>query len=450
MRVAIYLRVSTTSQEYERQRHELENWCKSNGHIITKLYEEKASGACDDRVEFNKMRLLTKDEVDAVLVWEFSRLGRKLSTVINVVEEFTSKGISIMTLKEKFQSLDCDGKQTAMGTMMLSMLSAMAVIERDNIMERSKSGKIEKLQSGEIDYTDAPPFGYLYKNKRIIIHEDEAVVVREIYQEYLNGFSQNEIARLHKMHQSKVCRILSNPVYCGRPYSNLLKKTLQAPKIISVDNYTAVREKCSQKRFKRAKRGSNTHPLRGKIYCEVCNHVLTKKGEAWGCHCFRSSIQQKFIDKSLDMVLVEYSKMREFKRVEKLDIDVAELERQYSTTSKLMYAVVDKLRELHTKYELLQSAFGDDKLKREKNEIAKNEMKLKDYDLELWDIRKKLQDAKAKIQYTKDNSSDLVERVTLHIIDRAYKSLIYSLVDSSEYVVTIRMRKDEYTIDKTK
>lgn len=448
MKVAIYLRVSTTSQDYERQRHEIENYCRINHHEIIGIYEEKMSGAKDEREQFNKLRQLTKDDIDAVIVWEISRLSRRLSTMINVVEEFTNKGISIITLKENFVSLDNDGRMTAMATMMLAMLSSMAVIERENILERSRSGKLEKLSSGELEYTGAAPYGYIYKDKKLIINESEAAVVREIYDEYIGGFSITELARLHEMYTSQVARILKNPVYCGRPYSNLLKKTLQAPQIVSVDSYTAAREKAAQKTTMRARRGSNPHPLQGKIHCEFCGHVLSKKGESWGCHCYKSSLQHKFIDKSLDMVLYKYTEKVNKYTISKLDIDVRELEKQYKTTSKLMYAVVDGLRDAHTKYDTLKTVMDESKLKNEKNEIARLENRLKEYDHELWDIRYKLKDAKAKVQYTKDNSSELIEKVTLHIVDRTTKNLIFELVDGSVYEVSIRMRKNEYSIKK--
>lgn len=446
MKVAIYLRVSTQVQDYERQRHEIEDYCGRNGHEIVKIYEEKMSGANDERVEFNKVRLLTKETIDAVVVWEFSRLGRKISTVINTIEDFTNKGISLIALKENFQSLDENGKMTSSATIMMSLYSTMAMIERQNIIERTMSGKLDRLNNGEIDYTDSAPFGYSYENKRLIINEQEAEIVRKIYTEYKNGLSQPELARLYGKHQSQIHRILSNPVYCGRPYSKLIGKTLSSPSIITPELFEEVKNIRETRYTSREKKGSHQHPLRGKIYCEFCGHLLSYKGEAWGCHCMKSSIQEKFINKTLDMVMAEYSKKMDFERTQKLDIDVDELTKQYEGVSKLMYAHVDKLKELHEKYDLLKTAFGEEKLKKEKKEIKKNEQKLIDYDSELWDIRKKLADAKNKIQITKDNSSEIIHRVTLHIIDRAHKSLIFELIGGEKYTVTIRMRKNEYTL----
>lgn len=448
MRVAVYLRVSTQVQDYERQRHEIEDFCRRNGHEIAQVFEEKVSGANDERKQFNQIKLLTKDTIDAVVVWEFSRLGRKISTVINVIEDFTKKGICVIAIKENFQSLDGDGKMTNSATIMMSLYSTMAMIERDNIRERTKSGKLDKLHNGELSYTDSPPFGYDYKEKKLVINDDEARVVREIYNNYIQGFSQSELSNLYGKHQSQIHRILSNPVYCGRPYSKLIGKTLTSPIIITPEQFAEVEHIRNTRFTSRAKRGTHQHPMRGKVYCEFCGHLLTYKGELWGCHCLKSSIQEKAITKSLEMVLAEYEKVSEFNRTQSMDIDVAELKRQYETISKLMFAHVDKLKELHKKYDLLKTAFGEEKLKKEKNEIGKNEEKLIEYDRELWEIRQKLADAQAKIQITKDNSSEIVQRVTMHIIDRARKSLIFELIDGTKYTVTIRMRKHEYKLEK--
>ena len=86
-RIAIYLRVSTSTQDYERQRQEIETYCKANNYQIVNTFEEKISGAKDERPQFNALCSLSKNDIDAVVVWEISRLGRKLTTVIKAVED---------------------------------------------------------------------------------------------------------------------------------------------------------------------------------------------------------------------------------------------------------------------------------------------------------------------------------------------------------------------------
>ena len=95
MRVAIYCRVSTLKQDYQRQVADLNTYCKAMGYDILYTFEEKMSGREDDRPEFKKLQKLTKDDVDMILVWEFSRLSRKAITLLNVINDFVQKGIQI-------------------------------------------------------------------------------------------------------------------------------------------------------------------------------------------------------------------------------------------------------------------------------------------------------------------------------------------------------------------
>lgn len=93
MRGAIYSRVSTIDQDYNRQTNELKEYAKYMGIEITHVFEEKESGFNDDRPEFAKLKELTKDDIDIVLVWELSRLSRRSLYLQQQIEYFTKKGI---------------------------------------------------------------------------------------------------------------------------------------------------------------------------------------------------------------------------------------------------------------------------------------------------------------------------------------------------------------------
>lgn len=91
--VALYLRVSTNQQDYDRQKQELVAYCKRNRWHIKYIFEEKESGRKDDRPEFKKLCELTKDEIQIVVVWEISRLSRKAYMIMKVADDFAQKGI---------------------------------------------------------------------------------------------------------------------------------------------------------------------------------------------------------------------------------------------------------------------------------------------------------------------------------------------------------------------
>lgn len=451
-KVAIYLRVSTSAQDYERQRHEIEAYCKSNQFNIVKVFEEKISGAKDDRPQFNALCDMTSDEIDAVIVWEISRLGRKLTTVIKAVEDFKEKGINVISLKEHFELFERDGKVSPSSMIMMSLFSTMAVIERENIIERSISGKLDKMNSGKMEYTNTPPFGYDMVDKKLVINEEEAEIVKKIYADYINGFSQTQLAKINKMHQSRVCRILSNPVYCGQPYSNLLNKTLTAPLIVSVETYTTAREICEQRTVKKAKTSNSKYKLKCKIYCDLCNHVLSRMTESiWGCHCKKTTIQAKFIDKASEMVIKAFNEARqqdatfiEYKN------KIKEIDNKIATAKDIVEATSNQYEDAKAKLELLKDIFTPDKLKKEVAEVKRLERELESNQKYVRSLKSKR--VKMNISFILEEDyndiDDITEKVVVHIIDRSSKELTFHMIDGSRFIVTIRTRKNEYTIKR--
>lgn len=451
-KVAIYLRVSTSAQDYERQRHEIEAYCKSNQYDIVKVFEEKISGAKDERPQFNALCDLTKVDIDSVVVWEISRLGRKLTTVIKAVEDFKEKGINVISLKEHFELFERDGKVSPSSMIMMSLFSTMAVIERENIMERSRSGKLDKLNNGFLEYTDKAPYGYRLVNGKLEVFEEEAAIVRKIYADYINGFSQTHLAKINGMHQSKICRILSNPVYFGEPYSNLLNKTLQSPQIVTADTYTTAREICEQRTIKREKTSNHKYSLKCKIYCEHCNHVLSRMGEeSWGCHCRKTSIQSKFVDEASRMVLNEYNKGRkEVSNWAEYKQTMIDIDDKIATTNDLIITTENQFEDAKAKLELLKDIFTPDKLKKEVAEVKRLEKEVEGHREHLRYLRSK-RNKTISLYILEDDYvdiDDITVKVMVHIIDRATKELIYYMIDGSSYIVNIRTRMNKYTIKK--
>ena len=70
MKGAIYSRVSTEQQDYSKQTNELKDYAKRNGIEVVYVFEEKESGFNNNRPEFEKLRKLTKQDIDIILVWK--------------------------------------------------------------------------------------------------------------------------------------------------------------------------------------------------------------------------------------------------------------------------------------------------------------------------------------------------------------------------------------------
>lgn len=121
MNAAIYLRVSTTDQDYERQERELKQMAEGMGYTVKYVFEERASAVlkADTREELNKMRKLTKADLDKIFIWDITRLSRKSIDFINIVNEFTEKKICLHFKDKNIVTLDDDGTENVLTSLYL-------------------------------------------------------------------------------------------------------------------------------------------------------------------------------------------------------------------------------------------------------------------------------------------------------------------------------------------
>jgi len=124
-----YCRVSTTDQNLGRQLKALADYGVKEEH----LYMEKISGASVERSEFERL-LKELQEGDVVVVAELTRLSRSTSQLIAIGDEFSKKGIQLVSLKENIDTT------TTSGRLMFGMLAVLAQFEREIIVERTKEG----------------------------------------------------------------------------------------------------------------------------------------------------------------------------------------------------------------------------------------------------------------------------------------------------------------------
>lgn len=143
MKVVIYGRVSTNTQDYERQINELTDYAKAMNYEIIGTFSEVVSGnkKSDERPELNKiMNLVKAKEINKILVWEFSRFSRNTSDLLNLIDILNENCVSLFVKKDSFETLDNDCKQTPFGKMICTILGAFSEMERANIKERMNSG----------------------------------------------------------------------------------------------------------------------------------------------------------------------------------------------------------------------------------------------------------------------------------------------------------------------
>lgn len=147
----IYARVSTQSQDYERQVSELERWAASTYEVVG-IYTEKVSGAkrAAERPQLTAAMEAAIEQKATIVVWELSRLGRNADELLRTVLMLKDNGVNVHFKKEGI-SIFTDGKDNPFFLVMLTTLAVCAELERGNIRERMRSGYIYfRAQGGKV------------------------------------------------------------------------------------------------------------------------------------------------------------------------------------------------------------------------------------------------------------------------------------------------------------
>ena len=144
-KVAIYLRVSTSSQTCENQRRELDAYCERQGWVIAKVYEDSGfSGSKSDRPALKDMLAdATKGKFAVLVTWKIDRLARSTSDLLNILLTLKNHGVDFCSTT---QAIDTT---TSYGKMVMTFLGAIAEFERDTIIERVKAG-IERAKANGV------------------------------------------------------------------------------------------------------------------------------------------------------------------------------------------------------------------------------------------------------------------------------------------------------------
>ena len=147
MKAIIYSRVSSVHQDVEMQNDILIDLCKKMEYELVEIIEDKAvSGGVKgrDRKGMNKLlKMVTKREVDVVLVYSVDRLGRKLSDVLQMAEMFAENKVGLVIHKNGINTTTTYGKH------MLSFFALIAEMEKDFINSRIKDGIALAIKKGK-------------------------------------------------------------------------------------------------------------------------------------------------------------------------------------------------------------------------------------------------------------------------------------------------------------
>lgn len=196
-KTAIYCRISTSMQSTDRQREDLLKVAErfkyeiDAAHIFIDIITGFSIG--EDRPNYSALLSeVEKGNIDTVLFSELTRLGRNSTELMAEVQRLQDKGIDLYFEK---QDLWVRHDKKDLGSrILLAVLAITTSYEIELFAERSISGKIEKISKGGGIGGDNNAYGYMNdENKMMVIREDEAEIIRRIFNMYADGKSTIEI-----------------------------------------------------------------------------------------------------------------------------------------------------------------------------------------------------------------------------------------------------------------
>ena len=139
----IYARVSTKSQDYDRQLNDLREYAKRMGYEIVKEFGEKISGAkkvIEREAMTELLSYVETKHIDKVLVYECSRLSRRVADFVNIVDRLNELHTSLYIHQNGLETLQADGKPNPIAQLVIGMLAQFNSMERSLIRSRMESG----------------------------------------------------------------------------------------------------------------------------------------------------------------------------------------------------------------------------------------------------------------------------------------------------------------------
>ena len=143
MKTIIYARVSTNGQDYERQIADLREYASKMGYDVVKEFSEKVSGAkkVAEREQLSElMDYVQTHKVDKVLIYECSRLSRRIVDFLTFVEQLSELKVSLYIHQNGLETLQPDGTVNPIAQMVLGIMAQFNTMERSLIRSRMASG----------------------------------------------------------------------------------------------------------------------------------------------------------------------------------------------------------------------------------------------------------------------------------------------------------------------
>jgi len=250
LRAALYARVSTEDQatdgfSLEAQMKKMEAYCQVEGYeVVGRYIDDGYSGRKTNRPEYQRM-MKEIDNWDVIVVLKMDRIHRNSVNFTLMMDQLRKKNKDFASVYDNLDTVN------AMGRFVMDIMQRIAQLESEQIGERVKLAMTFKANNGKGSLGSAHPYGYTYQNGNLIVVEDEAHIVRAIFNMYIDGKSLQEICNHLNdagieskkgvgWSRQTISNIIHNPIYVGdRVWDGIkLKTTTEA--IVSLEKFKTI------------------------------------------------------------------------------------------------------------------------------------------------------------------------------------------------------------------
>ncbi|WP_239747655.1 recombinase family protein [Mammaliicoccus sp. P-M56] len=517
-KIALYSRVSTTEQSergysiHEQEQVLIKEVVKNYpGYDYETYIDSGISGKnIEDRPAMKRLLKDVKDnKVEMVLSWKLNRISRSMRDVFNIIYELKEHGVGYKSISENIDT------SNASGEVLVTMFGLIGSIERQSLISNVKMSMNAKARSGEA--ITGRLQGYrlslnpLTQKNDLVIDENEANIVREIFDLYLNHnkglkaittvLNQKGYRTINQKPFSVygVKYILNNPVYKGYVRFNnhqnwavqrrsgksdkndviLVKGKHEA--IISEEVFDQVHEKLVSKSFKPGRPIGGDFYLRSLIKCPECGNNMvcrrtyykTKKSKertikryyicslfnrsgSSACHsnAINAEVVERVINVHLNRILSQPDIIKQI-----ASNVIEELKQKHSNQTEIKYDI-DSLEKqkakLKTQQERLLELFLDDQMDSEMLKAKQSQMngQLKMLDKQIKEAQQatESQDEVPNFDKLKSRLTMMISRFSVYLREatpEAKNQLMKMLIDSIEITTDKKVKLVRYKIDES-
>ena len=381
LRVVFYTRISTDEdhQKYSlgAQRDRLKAYCDGtfDNWTLHKVYADQASGTKLNRIGLTELRREAKQgRFDIILVFKVDRLSRKVRHLSRLVDEFQQHEVALKSATEPFDT------STSAGIMMLQMLGVFAQFEHSNIIERTKAGMRRNAENGGWN-GGGIPYGYdCVEGEGITINEEEATVVKKIFELYTNDHvgaktvarTLNDAGHRRKSgtrwRSQDILHIIRRPVYAGIIRWADVEQEGVHDRIIDKEQWNKANDILEKRSKDRSASNSvrSERLLAGNIFCGVCGSRMS------GVSGKKNGVKHAY-----------------YACTKRVNHGKTECGLDYIRADTLEHAIIEQVRQVAADPDVLDAivAAANEKLQTEKPEV---ESLLKAVDAKLDKVRKSL------------------------------------------------------------